>query len=642
MDDRKIKYVDLNGLKCFAEELKKYLRDHVLEFSIFNELKDRIEAVENQDFYEVVDSYNDLPKPGRNKLIYLVPENGSFLEYIWKGDAYEQLGSFTPQLSLDKYLKIEDSPFEKGEADNSAVLKGGNNQVISEGGVALGKDNLVGLKGWYYKDIWQLNNANAIIVTLSNEQKICKVDESLRSDTVNPDNIDQSLPNLAELLGIDTIVSLVNDSKYDNKFRITGGLNGLIILETVDGSSIPFNIIKAGVVNDPEDYSIYCLSNPDAGMFDMGQASFVSGYNNRATNGKATAFGYNNNAYGKFSFVEGRGNEAGYAAHAEGRQNIASGEYSHAEGLSTNSTNEATHAEGRSTVANAKFAHAEGYQNTASGEASHAEGGNGAAIGNSSHKEGNKCFAYSKNSHAEGEETIAGSVNSPNASGIGQAAHAEGYRTTATGNYSHAEGAITTASGNNSHSEGVRTTATGSGAHAEGTSTNVYTQGTNTDDNYSLASGQSSHVEGLNTKATATAAHAEGNLSVASGAQSHAEGEATKAKGRSSHTEGEQTVAKNRGEHACGRFNKSNSYAPNEGSNPKNTLHSVGIGTSDTNRKNAHEIMQDGKHYIYGIGGYDGTNAVTPNAQGIIAKSVQEVINELVNIINEITTSETN
>ena len=82
MDDRKIKYVDLNGLKCFAEELKKYLRNHVLEFSIFNELKDRIEAVENQDFYEVVDSYNDLPESGRNKIIYLVPENGSFLEYI--------------------------------------------------------------------------------------------------------------------------------------------------------------------------------------------------------------------------------------------------------------------------------------------------------------------------------------------------------------------------------------------------------------------------------------------------------------------------------------------------------------------------------------------------------------------------------
>jgi hypothetical protein len=41
----------------------------------------------------------------------------------------------------------------KGDAENSAVLKGGNNQVISESGVALGKDNIVGLNGFYYKYI---------------------------------------------------------------------------------------------------------------------------------------------------------------------------------------------------------------------------------------------------------------------------------------------------------------------------------------------------------------------------------------------------------------------------------------------------------------------------------------------------------
>jgi hypothetical protein len=38
------------------------------------------------------------------------------------------------------------------------------------------------------------------------------------------------------------------------------------------------------------------------------------------------------------------------------------------------------------------------------------------------------------------------------------------------------------------------------------------------------------------------------------------------------------------------------------------TIHSVGIGTSEDDRKNAHEIMKNGDHYIYGIGGYDGAN----------------------------------
>lgn len=141
MNDRKIKYVDLNGLKCFAEELKQYLESHVLEFSIFNELKSRIEAVENQDFYKVVD---ELPEKGVEKLIYLVynEDNENFLEYIWKGDKFEQLGSFTSQLSLDHYLKVEDSPFEKGFGENSAVLKGGNNQATNVNEVALGKYNI--------------------------------------------------------------------------------------------------------------------------------------------------------------------------------------------------------------------------------------------------------------------------------------------------------------------------------------------------------------------------------------------------------------------------------------------------------------------------------------------------------------------
>lgn len=49
---------------------------------------------------------------------------------------------------------------------------------------------------------------------------------------------------------------------------------------------------------------------------------------------------------------------------------------------------------------------------------------------------------------------------------------------------------------------------------------------------------------------------------------------------------------------------------------------SIGIGESDGSRKNTHEIHKDGKHYIYGIGGYDGTNSQTAGV-----KTLQEVIN---------------
>jgi len=107
------------------------------------------------------------------------------------------------------------------------------------------------------------------------------------------------------------------------------------------------------------------------------------------------------------------------------------------------------------------------------------------------------------------------------------------------------------------------------------------------------ASGEESHSEGLRSEALANAAHAEGNSCYARGACSHAEGEGTE--------------TKNRGEYAGGRFNLSH-QASSAAYNAGNTAHSVGVG-SNTFRKNAFEIMQDGRIFILGLGGYDGTNA---------------------------------
>jgi len=59
------------------------------------------------------------------------------------------------------------------------------------------------------------------------------------------------------------------------------------------------------------------------------------------------------------------------------------------------------------------------------------------------------------------------------------------------------------------------------------------------------------------------------------------------------------TQANNSAEHAEGKYNLSN----------LNTIHSVGIGTSENDRKNAFQIMNSGKVYVYGLGGYTGKNA---------------------------------
>lgn len=205
-------------------------------------------------------------------------------------------------------------------------------------------------------------------------------------------------------------------------------------------------------------------------------------------------------------------------------------------------------------------AHAEGFGNAANGEASHVEG------------IGNKADGY--------------------------VSHAEGKNNKATNNAAHAEGFGNAANGDSSHAEGTGNTADGTVAHVEGRG--------------NTASGNTAHVEGKENKGSGDPCHAEGYQTEASGAASHSEGKLTKASGPYAHAEGEGTIAQNTAEHACGRYNVSGGGV---------TIWSVGIGASDDDRKNAAEIRNDGKIYLVGLGGYDGTSAYGK-------KSVQEIISE--------------
>lgn len=128
------------------------------------------------------------------------------------------------------------------------------------------------------------------------------------------------------------------------------------------------------------------------------------------------------------------------------------------------------------------------------------------------------------------------------------------------------------------------------------------------------ASGTYSHVEGVVTsRATGWASHAEG-MSQANGDYSHSEGDTVVANGAASHAEGRGTVTTRQSSHAEGDYNVIDEAA----------IHQVGIGTSTTS-KDAHRITYDGKHYIIGIGGFDGTKA-TANLTN--EKDLATVINE--------------
>ncbi len=102
------------------------------------------------------------------------------------------------------------------------------------------------------------------------------------------------------------------------------------------------------------------------------------------------------------------------------------------------------------------------------------------------------------------------------------------------------------------------------------------------------------------------AAHSEGVFTIAGGEGSHSEGLRTISHGGYSHAEGEKTYTTNSGEHAEGMFNLSNTGQ----TNADKTISSIGIG-SVAGRKNALEVMLNGDIYVYGVGGYDGTNPST-------------------------------
>lgn len=179
-------------------------------------------------------------------------------------------------------------------------------------------------------------------------------------------------------------------------------------------------------------------------------------------------------------------------------------------------------------------------------------------------------------------------------------------------NSAQLKNATNSAEGDYSTAEGLNTLAKSDYSHTEGWATRTIV-----DTSDPATGGHASHAEGSHTVAKGAASHAEGNSTESMGWYSHAEGSGSVSGGISSHAEGDGAITNNYAEHAEGTYNKST--ASSSVSAKDGTLHSVGIGTSMSTRKNAHEIMQNGDQYIIGVGDYDGTNHAD-------ADTVQDVI----------------
>lgn len=127
----------------------------------------------------------------------------------------------------------------------------------------------------------------------------------------------------------------------------------------------------------------------------------------------------------------------------------------------------------------------------------------------------------------------------------------------------------------------------------------------------SVSGGVNNHAEGQGTTCIGSCNHSEGMNTTSAGYASHSEGNGSIAGGNASHAEGVGTATSTEGGHVEGKYNK-----------VTDSIHIVGGGTSEDDRKNLYEITKDGKVYVMNIGGYDGTNRDS-------AKSLNEVIDEL-------------
>lgn len=377
-------------------------------------------------------------------------------------------------------------------------------------------------------------------------------------------------------------------------------------------------------------------------------AAHAEGLETKALGSASHSEGQNTKAQGSYSHTEGRDTVAAEAAaHAEGYGTRAEASYAHSEGNGTKASGQGAHAEGNGTTASGKSAHAEGTLTIASGTDSHAEGNGSKAQGSYSHAEGVGALSTHPGSHAEGKNTAA----------YGDGGHAEGVGTKAGmtevlyvaeyQSYYDEELGVevtewiatktvytpTNTSGASIVDPGVTTT-TGEAVYYYDNTTDgmttpeffykgaAYVAAAHAEGNASNASGSASHAEGHNTKATGKYAHSEGRDTTASGEASHAEGYGCTAAGLRSHVGGsysstsvdgsygfahgavakvlhknstaigEQVITSAENQTVLGRYNKKTT----DTNNP--SIFVVGNGTSNSARKNAFEVLKDGRAKI--------------------------------------------
>jgi hypothetical protein len=205
---------------------------------------------------------------------------------------------------------------------------------------------------------------------------------------------------LGKVIGFDGKSHFTNlrvvEASFDEETNDT-----LLKVTTTDGSALPTTGLAVDGYKEPDDSAdslenwVWSAEVPDTGTVGSFSRGACAGGDvednteaNIAVGRGAWAYGRNVKAIGNYSHAEGRGTEAGYAAHAEGQSTKATGQRAHAEGVSTTASGINSHAEGFTTIAADNAAHAEGYRTEARALGAHSEGSGTIATSEAQHVQG--------------------------------------------------------------------------------------------------------------------------------------------------------------------------------------------------------------------------------------------------------------
>ncbi len=343
----------------------------------------------------------------------------------------------------------------------------------------------------------------------------------------------------------------------------------------------------------------------------------------------------------------GKGAAMGKRAFQKGTNTIAKGNYSSVEGSGSAALGPASHVEGYMNTSGPLA------------DSAHVEGGENIVLTPRGHAEGYKNQVNSMNAHAEGENNViyvgaeASHVEGTDNDITGLAAHGEGQKNTVSSVNGHAENTLNVVSGDSSHGEGYGNEVHSYAAHVEGSGNKILKEVTGGDEpgptppeptpsepfdidkhlgynshvegSQNLNYGYSSHIEGSSNKNYSHYGHVEGYGNIAGSWDSdteksvgqivHVEGNGNTATGDFSHAQNHDNKATGKGATVMGQYSESlglNTIAAGTGvraiddnsigfgtyNDPKSgqgVMATFGYGTSDTDRKNAIEVMRDGR-----------------------------------------------